>query len=236
MHGSGSPRCRPEPRYRRSVAEPGRCRRSSFSFRVRARCGIRSRARLCCLAGAGVCIPLVDHRRGGQRDRVRERASHSGQISHPRPAYARPQRQLRTSAAQHRIGRVTHACGRACCAFRSPANRSDGHRTGHEASFVSPSGNRTAAADDRIRETPATPSEEPIEVRREKPGILFFFAGISLAGLSLAAAVTFAIGLLVANVPEGLLPTITPAAYGGWPRAARWVAAALAGSSRRSGP
>ncbi|HET8979893.1 MAG TPA: cation-transporting P-type ATPase [Solirubrobacteraceae bacterium] len=38
---------------------------------------------------------------------------------------------------------------------------------------------------------------------------VFFVAGITLAGLSLAAAVTFAIGLLVANVPEGLLPTIT---------------------------
>ena len=46
-------------------------------------------------------------------------------------------------------------------------------------------------------------------------GILFFFAGISFAGLSLAAAVTFAIGLLVANVPEGLLPTITLALAGG---------------------
>ena len=40
-------------------------------------------------------------------------------------------------------------------------------------------------------------------------GVVFFFAGTTLAGLSLAAAVTFAIGLLVANVPEGLLPTIT---------------------------
>ena len=46
-------------------------------------------------------------------------------------------------------------------------------------------------------------------------GVLFFFAGISLAGLSLAAAVTFAIGLLVANVPEGLLPTITLSLAGG---------------------
>jgi len=36
-----------------------------------------------------------------------------------------------------------------------------------------------------------------------------------LAGLSLAAAVTFAIGLLVANVPEGLLPTITLSLAGG---------------------
>jgi P-type E1-E2 ATPase len=46
-------------------------------------------------------------------------------------------------------------------------------------------------------------------------GILFFLAGLTLAGLSLAAAVTFAIGLLVANVPEGLLPTITLSLAGG---------------------
>src|SRR5579875_2781851 len=46
-------------------------------------------------------------------------------------------------------------------------------------------------------------------------GVLFFLAGIGLAGLSLAAAVTFAIGLLVANVPEGLLPTITLSLAGG---------------------
>ncbi len=46
-------------------------------------------------------------------------------------------------------------------------------------------------------------------------GIVFFVAGVSLAGLSLAAAVTFAIGLLVGNVPEGLLPTITLSLAGG---------------------
>ena len=50
--------------------------------------------------------------------------------------------------------------------------------------------------------------------------VLFFFAGTTLAGLSLAAAVTFAIGLLVANVPEGLLPTITLSLAGGVPRMA----------------
>jgi len=61
-------------------------------------------------------------------------------------------------------------------------------------------------------------------------GALFFLAGLTLAGLSLAAAVTFAIGLLVANVPEGLLPTITlspagggrRAACGGWRPGERW--------------
>ena len=39
-------------------------------------------------------------------------------------------------------------------------------------------------------------------------GIAFLPAGVA-AGLSVAAAASFAIGLLVANVPEGLLPTIT---------------------------
>jgi magnesium-transporting ATPase (P-type) len=40
-------------------------------------------------------------------------------------------------------------------------------------------------------------------------GIAFIPLGTLLAGLSLGDAVNFAIGLLVANVPEGLLPTIT---------------------------
>jgi magnesium-transporting ATPase (P-type) len=39
-------------------------------------------------------------------------------------------------------------------------------------------------------------------------GIAFLPIGLA-AGLSIGAAVSFAIGLLVANVPEGLLPTIT---------------------------
>jgi calcium-translocating P-type ATPase len=40
-------------------------------------------------------------------------------------------------------------------------------------------------------------------------GATFFVVGHLIAGLSLADAGVFAIGLLVANVPEGLLPTIT---------------------------
>jgi calcium-translocating P-type ATPase len=40
-------------------------------------------------------------------------------------------------------------------------------------------------------------------------GVTFFAVGHLVAGLSLADAGVFAIGLLVANVPEGLLPTIT---------------------------
>lgn len=40
-------------------------------------------------------------------------------------------------------------------------------------------------------------------------GLLFLLLGVTVAGLSLPDALNFAIGLLVANVPEGLLPTIT---------------------------
>ncbi len=40
-------------------------------------------------------------------------------------------------------------------------------------------------------------------------GLAFIPLGALVAGLSLSDSVTFAIGLIVANVPEGLLPTIT---------------------------
>jgi len=52
-------------------------------------------------------------------------------------------------------------------------------------------------------------------------GLLFFGIGTAIAGLSLSDSVTFAIGLLVANVPEGLLPTITLALAVGVRRMAR---------------
>ena len=39
-------------------------------------------------------------------------------------------------------------------------------------------------------------------------GAMFLFVGLA-SGMGAAAALTFAVGLLVANVPEGLLPTIT---------------------------
>jgi calcium-translocating P-type ATPase len=52
-------------------------------------------------------------------------------------------------------------------------------------------------------------------------GLLFFAIGTTVAGLSLDDSVTFAIGLLVANVPEGLLPTITLALAVGVRRMAR---------------
>ncbi len=40
-------------------------------------------------------------------------------------------------------------------------------------------------------------------------GVLFFIIGTSLGKLSLPAAFLFAIGIIVANVPEGLLPTVS---------------------------
>ena len=40
-------------------------------------------------------------------------------------------------------------------------------------------------------------------------GILFFVLGSQIAGLNLTVAFLFAIGIIVANVPEGLLPTVT---------------------------
>ena len=52
-------------------------------------------------------------------------------------------------------------------------------------------------------------------------GLVFFAVGTTIAGLSLGDSVTFAIGLLVANVPEGLLPTITLALAVGVRRMAR---------------
>jgi potassium/sodium efflux P-type ATPase len=52
-------------------------------------------------------------------------------------------------------------------------------------------------------------------------GIVFFAVGTTVAGLSLSNSATFAIGLLVANVPEGLLPTITLALAVGVRRMAR---------------
>lgn len=40
-------------------------------------------------------------------------------------------------------------------------------------------------------------------------GVAFFFLGTYIGKLSVAAAFIFAIGIIVANVPEGLLPTVT---------------------------
>jgi len=40
-------------------------------------------------------------------------------------------------------------------------------------------------------------------------GVVFFFLGRSFGDLGISAAFLFAIGIIVANVPEGLLPTVT---------------------------
>lgn len=40
-------------------------------------------------------------------------------------------------------------------------------------------------------------------------GILFFILGSQIGGLTLTASFLFAVGIIVANVPEGLLPTVT---------------------------
>ena len=52
-------------------------------------------------------------------------------------------------------------------------------------------------------------------------GIIFLVIGTTVAGLPLSQAAPFAIGLIVANVPEGLLPTITLALAVGVRRMAR---------------
>jgi calcium-translocating P-type ATPase len=52
-------------------------------------------------------------------------------------------------------------------------------------------------------------------------GVVFLLVGITVAGLPLDDSLTFSIGLLVANVPEGLLPTITLALAVGVRRMAR---------------
>ena len=74
---------------------------------------------------------------------------------------------------------------------------------------------RIAALSQRVRR-----EESPLEVQVKRvawliagvsvaAGFVFFPLGALVAGLPPADALTFAIGLIVANVPEGLLPTIT---------------------------
>ena len=73
---------------------------------------------------------------------------------------------------------------------------------------------RVAALSQRVKH-----DESPLERQVKRVAWLIAAVGLGaavaflplglLAGLSLSAAVSFAIGLLVANVPEGLLPTIT---------------------------
>ncbi|CAG0934140.1 partial Calcium-transporting ATPase, partial [Planctomycetaceae bacterium] len=52
-------------------------------------------------------------------------------------------------------------------------------------------------------------------------GVLFFLLGWKLAGLTLAGSFIFAIGIIVANVPEGLMPTVSLSLAMGVQRMAR---------------
>jgi magnesium-transporting ATPase (P-type) len=52
-------------------------------------------------------------------------------------------------------------------------------------------------------------------------GVVFFLLGWQLAGLTLAGSFIFAIGIIVANVPEGLLPTVSLSLAMGVQRMAR---------------
>jgi calcium-translocating P-type ATPase len=92
--------------------------------------------------------------------------------------------------------------------------------TGGEAeALVNATGMRTELGRIAALSQRAGPSDSPLEhqVKRATMLIAVVAVGASIAflpiglaaGLGLAAAATFAIGLLVANVPEGLLPTIT---------------------------
>jgi len=92
--------------------------------------------------------------------------------------------------------------------------------TGGEAeAVVTATGMRTELGRIAALSQRAGPSESPLERQVKRAtrliavvavgaGIAFLPIGLA-AGLSVAAAASFAIGLLVANVPEGLLPTIT---------------------------
>jgi magnesium-transporting ATPase (P-type) len=92
--------------------------------------------------------------------------------------------------------------------------------TGGEAeALVTATGMRTELGRIAALSQRAGRSESPLEHQVKRATLLIAFvavgAGIAFlpiglaAGLSVAAAASFAIGLLVANVPEGLLPTIT---------------------------
>ncbi len=86
---------------------------------------------------------------------------------------------------------------------------------------------RIAALSQRVR-TELSPLQEQVNSAAKlialiaiAAGLAFLMIGVTAAGLPLSDALTFSIGLLVANVPEGLLPTITLALAVGVRRMAR---------------
>jgi len=74
----------------------------------------------------------------------------------------------------------------------------------------------------RIAQLTQAQTEQPSPLQRELKsvtrvvtllaigmGVVFFLVGTMLGGLSTVSAFVFAVGIIVANVPEGLLPTLT---------------------------
>lgn len=91
---------------------------------------------------------------------------------------------------------------------------------GHARAVVFATGMRTELGRIAALSQRVSPEEGPLEKQVKRVawliaavaagmGVAFIPLGTVLAGLSLNDSITFAIGLLVANVPEGLLPTIT---------------------------
>lgn len=78
-----------------------------------------------------------------------------------------------------------------------------------------------------VKEAPSPLQKEMVKVTKIVAmiatglGILFFVLGYFIAGLSLIEGFVFAIGIIVANVPEGLLPTVSLALAMGVQRMAR---------------
>lgn len=86
---------------------------------------------------------------------------------------------------------------------------------------------RIALLTQRVHEQPSPLQREVARVARIVAvlsvvmGAVFFAIGYALAGLPLADGAIFAIGIVIANVPEGLLPTMTLALAMGVQRMAR---------------
>jgi calcium-translocating P-type ATPase len=96
---------------------------------------------------------------------------------------------------------------------------------GHASAVVTATGMRTELGRIAALSQRTHRAQSPLELQVKRAawlvaviavgvGLAFLPLGLA-AGLSLTAAATFAIGLLVANVPEGLLPTITLALASG---------------------
>lgn len=103
---------------------------------------------------------------------------------------------------------------------------------GHGRAIVLATGMKTEFG--KIAELTQSVAEEPSPLQKEMArvtkivaalavglGILFFILGYYVAGLSLIEGFVFAVGIIVANVPEGLLPTVSLALAMGVQRMAK---------------